>query len=231
MTTRIDVLLYDGFDELDAVGPFEVFQNAAAAGADCEVSLVTATPQERVVASHGLDVGVTGRSPVARGASLNDVDGTLADPEDADAPDLLVVPGGGWSAGEGEDSPARTGVEGGVRREYEAGDLPPVIAAHYEAGATIASVCTGAMLLEQAGLLGDGPAITHQSAVEDLRNAGVEVPDARVVDTGEIVTAGGVTSGIDLALYLTERAFGADIAESVATTLEYERTGDVLVAR
>lgn len=204
MTTRIDVLLYDGFDELDAVGPFEVFQNAAGAGADCDVSLVTTTPQERVVASHGLDVGV---------------DGTLADPEAADAPDLLVVPGGGWSAG-----------EGGVRREYDAGDLPPIIAAHYEAGATVASVCTGAMLLEQAGLLADGPAITHQSAVEDLRNAGVEVPDARVVDTGEIVTAGGVTSGIDLALYLTEREFGADIAESVATTLEYERTGDVLVS-
>jgi transcriptional regulator GlxA family with amidase domain len=204
MTTRIDVLLYDGFDELDAVGPFEVFQNAAAAGADCTVSLVSATPQERVVASHGLDVGV---------------DDTLADPGDADAPDLLVVPGGGWSAG-----------EGGVRREYDAGDLPPIIAAHREAGATIASVCTGAMLLERAGLLGDGPAITHQSAVEDLRNAGVEVPDARVVDTGEIVTAGGVTSGIDLALYLTEREFGSDIADSVATTLEYERTGDVLVS-
>lgn len=204
MTTRIDVLLYDGFDELDAVGPFEVFQNAAGAGADCEVSLVTATPRERVVASHGLDVGV---------------DGTLAAPGDADAPDLLVVPGGGWSAG-----------EGGVRREYDAGDLPPIIAAHYEDGATVASVCTGAMLLEQAGLLGDGPAITHQSAVEDLRAAGVEVPDARVVDTGDIVTAGGVTSGIDLALYLTERAFGADIADSVATTLEYERTGDVLVS-
>ncbi|WP_049980564.1 DJ-1/PfpI family protein [Halolamina rubra] len=205
MTTRIDVLLYDGFDELDAVGPFEVFQNAARAGADCAVSLVTAEPRERVTASHGLDVGV---------------DGTLADPDAADAPDLLVVPGGGWSAG-----------EGGVRREYDAGDLPPRIAAHHDAGATVASVCTGAMLLERAGLLGDGPAITHQSAVEDLRAAGVEVPDARVVDTGSVLTAGGVTSGIDLALYLVEREFGADVAADVATTLEYERRGDVLVDR
>jgi len=220
MTTRIDVLLYDGFDELDAIGPFETFQNAASAGADCEVALVTNEPRQRVTASHGLDVGVTGRSPVARGASLHDVDGTLADPESADAPDLLVVPGGGWSSG-----------EGGVRREYDAGDLPPRIAAHHEAGATIASVCTGAMLLERAGVLGDGPAITHQSAVEDLRAAGVEVPDARIVDTGRVVTAGGVTSGIDLALYLVEREFGAEVADSVATTLEYERRGDVLVNR
>lgn len=205
MTTRIDVLLYDGFDELDAVGPFETFQNAASAGADCEVDLVTTAPRERVTASHGLDVGV---------------DGTLTDPESADAPDLLVVPGGGWSAG-----------AGGVRREYDAGDLPPRIAAHHDAGATIASVCTGAMLLERAGVLDDGPAITHQSAVEDLRAAGVEVPDARIVDTGRVVTAGGVTSGIDLALYLVERAFGAEVADSVATTLEYERRGDVLVDR
>ncbi|MFW5939092.1 MAG: DJ-1/PfpI family protein [Halolamina sp.] len=203
MPTHIDVLLYDGFDELDAVGPFEVFQNAAAAGADCAVSLVTHEPQDRVVASHGLDVGV---------------DGTLPDPSAGDAPDLLVVPGGGWSAG-----------EGGVHREYHAGDLPPVIAAHHEAGATVASVCTGAMLLERAGLLGDGPAITHQSAVDDLRDAGVEVPEARVVDSDSILTAGGVTSGIDLALYLVEREFGADVTERVATTLEYERRGDVLV--
>lgn len=204
MTTQIDVLLYDGFDELDAVGPFEVFQNAARAGADCTVSLVTRERRERVVASHGLDVGV---------------DGVLADPGEENAPDLLVVPGGGWSAG-----------EGGVRREYDAGDLPEAIRAHHSAGTTVASVCTGAMLLERAGLLGDGPAITHQSAVEDLRDAGVEVADARVVDTGDVVTAGGVTSGIDLALYLVEREFGAAVAESVATTLEYEQSGDVLVA-
>ncbi|WP_435116852.1 DJ-1/PfpI family protein [Halolamina sp. C58] len=204
MTTRIDVLLYDGFDELDAVGPFEVFQNAARAGADCTVSLVTHEPRERVVASHGLDVGV---------------DGTLADPTADDAPDLLVIPGGGWSGG-----------EGGVRREYDDGDLPAAILDHHTGGATIASVCTGAMLLERAGVLGDGPAITHQSAVEDLRDTGVEVADARVVDTGQVVTAGGVTSGIDLALHLVEREFGAEIATSVATTLEYERTGDVLVS-
>ncbi|KPN30713.1 transcriptional activator FtrA [Halolamina pelagica] len=57
------------------------------------------------------------------------------------------------------------------------------------------------------------------------------MPDARIVDTGRVVTAGGVTSGIDLALYLVEREFGAEVADSVATTLEYERRGDVLVDR
>jgi transcriptional regulator GlxA family with amidase domain len=206
MSTSIDVLLFDGFDELDAIAPFEVFQNAALAGADCEVSLVSLDGQDRVTASHGLDVGV---------------DGQLADPEDAHAPDLLLVPGGGWSSGENR----------GVRREYDAGDIPEAVAAHYEAGTTIASVCTGAMLLERAGILGDGPAITHQSAVADLREAGVEVPDRRLVDTGQIATAGGVTSGLDLALYLVGREFGEAIAEDVAAVMEYEPSDDILISR
>jgi len=206
MPTKIDILLYDGFDELDAIGPFEVFENAARAGADCEVSLVTYEQQDRVTASHGLEVGV---------------DGVLAVPGDPDAPDLLLVPGGGWS-GEGEQ---------GVRREYEAGDLPEAIKAHHTAGTTVASVCTGAMLLERAGILGGGPAITHQSAVEDLRAAGVEVPDRRIVDLGQILTAGGVTSGLDLALHIVQREFGEAIADEVATVLEYEPSDEILVRR
>lgn len=204
MTTQIDILLYEGFDELDAVAPFEVFQNAASAGADCEVSLVTHEKRERVTASHGLDVGV---------------DGQLASPGAEGAPDLLLVPGGGWS-GEGDQ---------GVRREYESGDLPEKITAHHAAGTTIASVCTGAMLLERAGVLGKGPAITHQSAVADLEAAGVKVPDRRVVDVGQVVTAGGVTSGLDLALHLVQREFGEDIADEVATVLEYEPSDEILV--
>jgi transcriptional regulator GlxA family with amidase domain len=206
MGLSIDVLLFEGFDELDAIAPFEVFQNAAGAGADCEVSLVTREPQDRVTASHGLDVGV---------------DGQLAEPGEADAPDLLVVPGGGWSSGENR----------GVRREYDAGELSEAVATHFDAGATIASVCTGAMLLERAGILGDKPAITHQSAVPDLRDAGVEVPDKRLVDAGDVVTAGGVTSGLDLALYLVQREFGEAIADQVSTEMEYEMSDDILIRR
>jgi transcriptional regulator GlxA family with amidase domain len=206
MTTDIDILLFDGFDELDAIAPYEVFANAARAGADCAVSLVTHDRQERVTASHGLDV---------------DVDGVLSEPSDDNAPDILLVPGGGWSSGEVR----------GVRREYDAGNLPDAIAAHHAAGATIASVCTGAMLLERAGVLGDGPAVTHQSAVEDLRAAGVTVPERRVVDDGQVVTAGGVTSGLDLALHLVRREFGERIADEVATVLEYEASEDIFVRR
>lgn len=203
-TTTIHVLLYDGFDELDAVAPFEVFQNAARVGADCTTSLVTHESTSQITASHGLRV---------------EPDGVLPAPEDDDAPDLLVVPGGGWSSGENR----------GVRREYEAGDLPEVIGRHHEAGTEVASVCTGGMLLERAGVLDGRPAVTHRSALEDLRDAGVEVVERRVVDAGDVVTAGGVTSGIDLSLYLVGRTFGERVADEVAEILEHEASEDVLI--
>ncbi len=189
---EIEVLLFDGFDELDAVGPFEVFSNAARERDEVTVRTVTNEPAQTVTASHGLTIVP---------------DGVLGEP------DLLVVPGGGWS-------------DGGARREYEAGVLPEAIAERHRGGATVASVCTGAMLLAGAGLLDGRPATTHHGAHADLE-AVTERVDARVVDDGDLLTAGGVTSGIDLALWVVEREFGADVADRVSRELEYERRGDV----
>ncbi len=202
---RVHIPVFDGFDELDAIGPYEVFRTASNVGADCHVSLVTLTEEEVVTAAKGLRVVP---------------DGVLPSPDAVDAPDLLVVPGGGWSDG-----------DGGVRREVESGALPEAIRAHYEAGAEVASVCTGAMLLERAGVLEGRPAVTHRSAIADLRNAEVEVLERRVVDAGAVATAGGITSGIDLALHLVERAFGGDVAAAAAEELEHDRSDDVAVVR
>jgi transcriptional regulator GlxA family with amidase domain len=83
------------------------------------------------------------------------------------------------------------------------------------------------MLLARAGLLDGRPAVTHAGATDDLRATAAEVVDARVVDDGDVLTAGGVTSGLDLAHYVVEREFGADVAAAVATEMEYERRGDV----
>ena len=195
---NVDIVLYEGFDELDAVGPFEVFQNAAGAGADCCARLVTLGPTDSVTASHGMCVAP---------------DGTLPDPGASDAPDLLVVPGGGWN-----DRSAT-----GAWTEYERGAVPEAAAAQYDAGAMVASVCTGGMLLAAAGLLDGRPAVTHASALEDLRETDAVVREERVVDDGRVVTAGGVTSGIDLAFHLVAREFGEETATQVATTLEYDR--------
>ncbi|WP_336001365.1 DJ-1/PfpI family protein [Halorientalis halophila] len=194
----IAILLFEGFDELDAIGPFEVFQNAADAGADVTTTLRTVDGSERVTASHGLDVGT---------------DGPLADVD----PDLLLVPGGGWND---RDSP-------GTWREAERGAVPEALAAHHESGGTVAGVCTGGMLLARAGILEGRPAVTHAIALEDLAAAGADVVEARVVDDGDVVTAGGVTSGLDLAVHLVEREFGPDVAAAVRTEMEYEPRGSV----
>jgi transcriptional regulator GlxA family with amidase domain len=144
-------------------------------------------------------------------------DVVLPAPDSPDRPDLLVVPGGGWT------DPDAPGAGAEVRR----GVLPDVLAAHYEAGATLAAVCTGGMLLADAGLLDGRPAVTHSVALDDLRESGASVVDARVVDDGDVLTAGGVTSGLDLALYVVEREVGADVADRIATRMEYAPRGPV----
>ncbi|MFW6317893.1 MAG: DJ-1/PfpI family protein, partial [Halorubrum sp.] len=63
--------------------------------------------------------------------------------------------------------------------------------------------------------------------IDELRESGAEVVDARVVDDGDLLSAGGVTSGIDLALYVVEREFGREVADRVATVIEYERRYEV----
>ena len=196
---RIDILVFPGFDELDALGPLEVLKNAAAAGAHMSVRLVATTAPGEIAAAHGLRVMVDYQ----------------LDP--ADRPDVLIVPGGGWV----DRSPR------GARAEAERGVIPRLICELYGHGVILAGVCTGGMLLASAGLLRGLPAITHHQAIDELAAAGARVVRARVVDAGRIVTAGGVTSGLDLALWLVERFAGPTVANAVETEMEYERRGTV----
>lgn len=85
-----------------------------------------------------------------------------------------------------------------------------------------ASVCTGALLLGQAGFLKDKRATTHHRALDLLRPLCREViTDRRIVDEGRIVTAGGVSSSLDLGLYLVEKFWGADARTRIAAQMEY----------
>jgi transcriptional regulator GlxA family with amidase domain len=83
------------------------------------------------------------------------------------------------------------------------------------------------MLLSAAGLTRGRPATTHHLALAALADEGAEVIVARVVDDGDLVTSGGVTSGIDMALWLVERHFGPEAAALIARRIEHERRGDV----
>ena len=201
MTTQIAVVVYDGFDEMDAVGPYEVLSAAASRGCELEVSIRSLEPSERVTASHGLRI---------------EVDGTLADAD----PDFVVVPGGGWN----------DRSEASARAEAQKGDLPDALRRLHDEGTGLAAVCTGGMLLAESGVLDGRPAVTHASALDDLRETDAEVVDARVVDDGDVLTAGGVTSGLDLALHLVRRLCSEEVAEKVATNIEYEPRGEVYEA-
>ncbi len=195
---RIAIVVFNGFDELDAIAPYEVFRHAAKLGADVDVELVTLNDADEVIASGGLRVLPQGRLT-------------------KDPPNIVVVPGGGWN----NRSPQ------GAWAEAERGELPRVLTELHAAGATVATVCTGGMLAAAAGLTHGRPATTHHTALAELRATGAEVINARVVDDVDLVTAGGVTSGLDLALWLVERHFGAEIANAVASEMEYPRGADI----
>jgi transcriptional regulator GlxA family with amidase domain len=184
----IEILFYDGFDDLDVFGPFEVLR-----GAGIPVKLVTAEPRAHVTSAGGARVVP---------------DGVVGDP------DLVMVPGGGWSRrpAAGSWAEARRGVIG------------ELLKARHAAGRPLASVCTGAMLLASAGLLKGRRAITHHDALDDLAAAGADVQHGeRFVDDGDIMTAAGVSSGIDFALWLVERELGTEAAEAEAAMIEWKR--------
>ena len=201
MTLQIAIIIFDGVDELDAIAPFEVFDNARQAGANLGIRLCTLEATDGVTAGHGTRIGVNDQ--------LADLD-----------PDLCVVPGGGWN----------TRGEPGARAEANRGDLPAAITDLQETGVALAAVCTGGMLLAEAGVTDGRPATTHASARTELDASGADLVDARVVDDGDLVTAGGVTAGLDLAFHLLTREFGDKVAATVATRMEYEPT-DAVVTR
>jgi len=84
------------------------------------------------------------------------------------------------------------------------------------------SVCTGALLLGAAGVLDGRRATTHWMVLDQLRSYGAEPTDERVVFDGRVVTAGGVSAGIDLALTLVTELQGAETAQAIQLGIEYD---------
>ncbi len=194
----VDIVVYDGLDEMDALGPLEVLRSAGKAGADVTARLVARRSQEIVLGSYGLRF-----APDA-----------VYQPGQAD---VLVVCGGGWGAR------ANTGAWGEVQR----GDWLPLLAEARRTARIMAGVCTGTMLLAHAGVVGTRRAGTHHTAWDDLAATGATVVKDRVVDDGDLITSGGVTSGIDLALWLVEREYSPELADQTSTRMEYPRSRPV----
>jgi transcriptional regulator GlxA family with amidase domain len=121
-------------------------------------------------------------------------------------PDIVVVPGG---IGELD-----------ARADERVGDW---LRGAHETSQWTTSVCTGSLLLGAVGLLRGKRATSHWTAVEALREFGAEpVADERVVFDGKVVTAAGVSAGIDMALTLVTEIAGADVAQAIQLDLEYD---------
>lgn len=171
-----------------------MLRDATRAGVVTSARLVTRAPQAEVDGAFGLRFAP---------------DGTF----EAGNADVVIVPGGGWAA--------RAAV--GAWGEYQRGDWLPLLAAAASTARIIAGVCTGTMLLAHAGVVGARRATTHRAAWVDLQATGATLVEDRVVDDGDLVTSGGVTSGIDLALWLVEREVSPEVAARIAERMEYTR--------
>ncbi len=89
------------------------------------------------------------------------------------------------------------------------------------------SVCTGALLLGAAGFLKGQRATTHHTAYADLAPFCAAVGQERIVDAGRVITAGGVTAGIDLGLYLVEKFAGADVRTQISRQMDYPDSSQI----
>jgi transcriptional regulator GlxA family with amidase domain len=125
--------------------------------------------------------------------------------DEVPSPDIVVVPGGFGNR---------------VLLEHE--PLHDWIRTVHETSTWTTSVCTGALLLAAAGLLDGVPATTHWVARDLLAELGADVVPDRVVQQGKIVTAAGVSSGIDMALGLVQQTNGDDVAKAVQLGIEYD---------
>jgi transcriptional regulator GlxA family with amidase domain len=188
---RIGIYVFDGAEELDWVGPWEVLAAWSQLFPDDGVEVFTLARDRREVrCAKGLRV--------------------VTDYTWADAPvmDVLVYPGGRGTRDHLGDDTVRDWVRSLA-----------------ESATVMTSVCTGSLVLADAGLLDGRPATTHWGSLEHLGALGRDIevrPDDRFVDDGPVITAAGVSAGIDMALYLVARLHSAERAKEVRRYIQYD---------
>ena len=189
MSLTTGILLFENMEELDFVGPWEVFTMARHSGRENDRVVTVAERAEPVRAAKGLRV--------------------IPDHDFSNAPklDVLLVPGGQ-----------------GTRKEVDNPALIEWLRETAPACTWVTSVCTGALLLHEAGLARGKRVTTHWGFVEQLRERGdVEVLEkVRYVRDGNLVTSAGVSAGIDMALWLVGQLHGVAHARAVQRAMEYD---------
>lgn len=187
--TTYGLLIFDGVEELDFVGPWEVFTASSMLRDDADTAVLIAERPDPVRCNKGMRV--------------------LPDRTFDDHPplDVLLVPGGF-----------------GTRREVDNPVLVDWIRKTAADTAWTTSVCTGALLLHEAGPARGRRVATHHAFEDTLEARGgiTVVRDARYVVDGNLVTSQGVSAGIDMALWLIGRLHGREHARAVRRYIQYE---------
>ena len=193
--TRIGLFLFDDAEELDFVGPFEVFTmtNEIAVhrkrDAPNAVILISESGAD-IVGAKGMRIGVE--------AAMAEV-GAL---------DVVCVPGGRGT---------RRLIKNRAVLDWFAGVAPGCD--------WVTSVCTGSFVLSAAGLTENRRVTTHWAAMEEFKRLGLSgdlQPGTRYVRDGNLVTAAGVSAGIDMALWLTGQLHGVETARETQKAMEYD---------
>lgn len=190
----IGILIFDAAEELDFVGPFEVFTMSNEMFARGKLA---APDTVRLIAKDLNPVRCAKGMLVLPDAEMSDIEGL----------DVLLVPGG-------------RGTRAGVKDEA----LLAWIARIARGAQWSTSVCTGAFLLAAAGVSKDKRVTTHWRAIEEMRSYQwpvTIVSGERYVVDGNVVSAAGVSAGIDMALWLVGKWHGEDHARATQRGMEY----------
>ena len=193
----VGILIFDDVEVLDFCGPFEVFSVAR--------STETQKQGDDFKPFNVVTIAQEDKIITCRGGLLVKPHATI---ENHPPLDILVVPGGQ-----------------GTRRERLNQRLLDWIMQQDQRTKLTTSVCTGAFLLAELGLLDDHSATTHWNSVEWMRSTYPAVnmlADARVVDEGHIITSAGISAGIDMSLHVVSRLYGMDVAVWTARRMEYD---------
>ncbi len=192
---RIGIIVFDDIEVLDFCGPFEVF---SATRLNEERRREDPSPFEvLLVAQFDRPVITTGGMKVFPDATF----------DNCPPLDILVVPGG-W----------------GTRSEMKNGVLLTFVVDRAAQVETLASVCTGSLILGSAGLLDGLRATTHWRSLGLMQELfpNITVDSAsHVVEQGKVITSAGISAGIDMALIVVERYYGKTIARATARHMEY----------
>lgn len=195
----VAIVLFDDVEVLDFAGPFEVFSRT-------RLEPGAASRRSEDSAPFRVFTVAAGRAPVrATGGLVVMPDRGF---EDAPAVDLLVVPGGFGTRALMKDERALAWIRSRAANAQR-----------------VASVCTGSLVLAEAGLLDGRRATTHWAALDLLESLGRGIRverEARVVDDG-VISSASVASGMDMALAVVEQRCGRAVAEDTAKYIEYRR--------